>query len=63
MLVLSRHPKETINLHVGDETIQVDVVRLDGRKVVIGITASQNVRIMRDEIDPDSPKSSFSPEK
>lgn len=50
MLVLSRKRDEKILLKVGDEEIVVTVVRIDANKVRIGIQASDNVTILRQEL-------------
>jgi carbon storage regulator len=50
MLVLSRKQNERIR--VGDSVV-VTVVRVSGDKVRIGIEAPPNVRVLRDELEPD----------
>ena len=51
MLVLSRKQNERIL--VGD-SIVVTVVRVSGDKVRIGIEAPDHVRVLRDELEPES---------
>ena len=50
MLVLSRKQNERIR--VGDSVV-VTVVRVSGDKVRIGIEAPPDVRVLRDELEPD----------
>lgn len=50
MLVLSRKRDEKIILKVGDEQIEITVVRIDANKVRIGIQASDEVQILRSEL-------------
>lgn len=52
MLVLSRKPDEEIV--IADE-IRVKVLKVNGSKVVLGIEAPDDVRIMRSEIDLSDP--------
>jgi carbon storage regulator len=51
MLVLSRKQNERIR--VGDSVV-VTIVRVSGDKVRIGIEAPPNVRVLRDELEPES---------
>lgn len=51
MLVLSRKQNERIR--VGDSVV-VTIVRVSGDKVRIGIEAPPDVRVLRDELEPDS---------
>ncbi len=51
MLVLSRKKDEKILLKVGTEEIEVVIVRIEPNKVRIGISASENVTILRSELD------------
>jgi carbon storage regulator len=53
MLVLSRRIGEEI--HIGD-TIRLKVVRVDGRRVRIGIIAPGGVQILRGELAADWPE-------
>ncbi len=50
MLVFSRRPTEEFMMHVGDETIVVRFIKMKGPCVQFGVTASQNVRIIRTEL-------------
>lgn len=50
MLVLSRKRDEKIVLRVGDEDIELTVVRIDANKVRLGIQASNKVTILRSEL-------------
>ncbi len=52
MLVLSRKQNERIR--VGDSVV-VTVVRVSGDKVRIGIEAPPDVRVLRDELEPELP--------
>ena len=51
MLVLSRKQNERIR--VGDSVV-VTIVRVSGDKVRIGIEAPANVRVLRDELEPET---------
>jgi carbon storage regulator len=51
MLVLSRKQNERIR--VGDSVV-VTIVRVSGDKVRIGIEAPPNVRVLRDELEPET---------
>lgn len=51
MLVLSRKQNERIR--VGDSVV-VTIVRVSGDKVRIGIEAPPDVRVLRDELEPDA---------
>lgn len=51
MLVLSRKQDEKILLKVGDkERIELTVVRIDSKKVRLGIRAGDGVTILRSEL-------------
>lgn len=51
MLVLSRKKDEQIILKVpGHNDIEITIVRFEGQKVRIGITADQDVSIIRSEL-------------
>lgn len=50
MLVLGRKELESLELRVGGETITVHVVRVDGKRVRLGIDAPQFVRVVRGEL-------------
>ena len=58
MLVLSRKQNERIR--VGD-SIVVTIVRVSGYKVRIGIEAPASVRVLRDELHPDSGQPGIAP--
>lgn len=47
MLVITRHPGETIN--IGDDT-EVTVLGIQGTQVRIGITAPKKISVHREEI-------------
>lgn len=49
MLVLSRKERERI--HLGDN-ITVTIVRVSGDQVRVGIDAPKEIRILRDELEP-----------
>jgi len=50
MLVLSRKCNEKIILKVGEEEIEIVIVRIDPSKIRIGIEASDAVTIVRSEL-------------
>lgn len=50
MLVLSRKRDEKILLRMGQEDVELTVVRIDANKVRLGIQASDNVTILRSEL-------------
>lgn len=51
MLVLSRKRDEKILLKINEtELIELTVVRIDANKVRLGISASENVTILRSEL-------------
>jgi len=52
MLVLSRRERERIKL--GD-SIMVTVVRLAGDRVQLGIEAPLDIRVLREELEPENP--------
>ena len=47
MLVLTRRPGES--LRIGDD-IEVRVIRIEGERVVLGIQAPQDQRVVRSEL-------------
>lgn len=47
---MSRKRDEKILLQVGDENIELTVVRIDSNKVRLGIKADDNVTIIRSEL-------------
>lgn len=49
MLILSRKDGEKI---VIDEKIVIEVVRISGNRVTLGIAAPSNVKILRSELEP-----------
>jgi len=51
MLVLSRKQNERIRV---GESVVVTIVRVSGDKVRIGIEAPPNVRVLRDELEPET---------
>jgi len=53
MLVLSRKERERI--HLGDN-ITVTIVRVSGDQVRVGIDAPKEIRILRDELEPNDDK-------
>jgi len=53
MLILSRRESERI--HLGDDIV-VTIVRLNGDKVRIGVEAPSHIRILRTELEVDSPE-------
>jgi carbon storage regulator len=55
MLVLARKPREAIVMG----NIRIEVVRVAGQKVTLGIEAPREVRILREElVEPESTKES-----
>jgi carbon storage regulator len=50
VLVLSRKRDEKILLRMGQEDVELTVVRIDANKVRLGIQASDNVTILRSEL-------------
>lgn len=50
MLVLSRKKDERIIITMGDQTIEVSVLKIDGGNVRLGIKAPQSVAIHREEV-------------
>lgn len=50
MLVLSRRPKEAIVIGDGPSKIVVEVVRVAGDRVTVGVTAPKDVNIVRGEL-------------
>lgn len=63
MLVLSRKKDQTV---VIDGQIQVQVLKIKGNTVRIGISAPSDVKVLRGELSPfeiDVPMSDFAPEK
>ena len=49
MLVLTR--KEQESLLIGDE-IRIQIIRIEGDRVIVGIDAPKNIKILRSEIAP-----------
>lgn len=47
MLILSRRPGQKI---IVDQTIEIELLRIDHNQATIGITAPSNVAIYREEI-------------
>ena len=50
MLVLSRHPQQTVQIHTSDGLIEISINQIKGRRVQLGITAPEEVLILRDEV-------------
>ena len=50
MLVLARHVQESIMVFCGDEVIKVQVLSITGNIVRLGVVASPQVGIFREEI-------------
>lgn len=48
MLVLSRHEQETIR--IGDNVV-VSIQRISGNRVIVGIDAPRDVKIVRGELE------------
>lgn len=59
MLVLSRKCGEKIILKVGEEEIELVIVRIDQSKVRVGIEASAAVTIIRSELLNNAPESNL----
>lgn len=47
MLILSRKPGEALNIN---EEIEIKIIEINGDKVKIGISAPENVKILRSEL-------------
>lgn len=50
MLVLSRKMDEEIELDIDGHKVKIKVVRIEAKKVRLGIQASKNVTILRSEL-------------
>jgi carbon storage regulator CsrA len=51
MLCLSRYPRESIVIHrAGEILATVRVLRIEGHRVQLGITAPESVTVDRDEV-------------
>ncbi|WDQ17164.1 carbon storage regulator [Rhodopirellula sp. P2] len=50
MLVLSRKPGQQLVIHIGNEVATIEVIRLQGNRVCLGITAANTIGIYREEI-------------
>ena len=50
MLVLSRMPRQAIVLHDGSTTVVVEVVKVSGDRVTLGVTSPKNVKVLRREL-------------
>ena len=53
MLVLTRKKNETIILEIGDQIVEVEVKKIRGNTVRLGLAAPQNIRILRKELKGD----------
>ena len=62
MLILGRYAGQEIILKVGEETIVVKFVEMNGKQAKIGIEASRNVKIDRKEIHDSIMETGFNPE-
>jgi carbon storage regulator CsrA len=51
MFCITRREFETLNLHTSDGLIEIEVTKIRGGKVTIGVQAPHIVRIERAEID------------
>jgi carbon storage regulator len=51
MLVLSRKASEVILIGNGESRITIEVVRVQGDRVQIGITAPPDVKVLRGELE------------
>lgn len=51
MLVITRKPYESFNLHTSDGVIQVCITGVVGKQIKVGITAPEAVSVARSEID------------
>jgi len=52
MLVLSRKRNEAIIFEVGDQIVEVEVKKIRGNTVRLGLSAPQNIKIRRKELQP-----------
>lgn len=50
MLVLTRKSNETINVYHDDFDIEIEVLEIKGNKVRLGISASSNITVDRNEV-------------
>lgn len=53
MLMLTRKPGEGVVLRVGDHEATVYVTKIDRGRATLAIEAPRDVRIWRDELEPD----------
>jgi len=52
MLILSRRIGERILIEADGETIAVEIMRIGGTRVAVGVLASQSVVVRREELTP-----------
>ena len=52
MLVLTRRLGERILVEVNGETVSVEIMKIGGSRVSVGVSASKNVAIRRQELTP-----------
>jgi len=52
MLILSRKAGEKIVIGEGTERIEIEVTRLTGSRVLLGVTAPRAVQVVRGELPP-----------
>lgn len=50
MLVLSRRPQEAVLIYSGASRITIEVVKVQGDRVTLGIAAPKDVKILRGEL-------------
>jgi carbon storage regulator len=50
MLVLSRKKDEKIVIKLGEQTIEVRVLKIEGQKVRLGVDAPESVAVHREEV-------------
>jgi carbon storage regulator CsrA len=56
MLVLSRKAAQQIVLSTGSETVTIEILKITGNRVHVGITAPSSVAIRRQEISTIGPR-------
>ena len=57
MLVIGRRPKERVFLFLdGQKIAEIQILRVHGRTVRLGVTAARRVQIWREEVCPNDQK-------
>jgi len=52
MLILAREEGQALVIHDGEDTIVVRVWR-EGRRIKVGVTAPDHIKILREELEPE----------